>query len=52
MGRAKFSSAAHASYDFQRVFGGGTSPLDGVQFHEFPEMQGSMMKIVGGDVDT
>jgi hypothetical protein len=26
--------------------------LNGVNFSEFPELRGSMMKIVGGDVDT
>lgn len=26
--------------------------MGGVNFHEFPELEGSMMKIVGQDVDT
>lgn len=48
---AAFSSAAGTPYDFQKVFGRNTS-LNGVNFHEFPELEGSMMKIVGQDVDT
>ena len=50
--RAKFSSAAQAPYDFHRVFGGGSRTLNSVNFNEFPELSGSMMKIIGGDVDT
>ena len=46
-----FSSAAQTPYEFQKVFGRNTS-LGGVNFHEFPELNGSMMKIVGQDVDT
>lgn len=39
-----------ASYDYQRVFGG--QGLRTVDFKEFPELDGSFMKIVGEDVDT
>ena len=48
--RAFSQGMAAANYDYQRVFG--HQGIRNIDFKEFPEMDGSFMKVVGEDVDT